>query len=78
MLLPGIYQERRMKRADHGTKLQGTPKHEKPSEPAAQTGKNPKDAREDDAKLAENRKDLGVEPDHKTEDMEEANRGTFP
>ena len=67
-----------MKRANHGTKLQGTPKHEKPPEPAAQTGKNPRDARDDDGKLAENQQDLGVGADHKTEDMEEGHRGTFP
>jgi hypothetical protein len=67
-----------MKRADHGTQLKGTPKSDVPPPPTAQTGKNPKDAREDDAKLAENQKDLGVEPDHKTEDMEQAGRGTFP
>ena len=52
-----------MKRANHGTKLEGTPKHEKPPEPAAQTGKNPNDARGDD---------------HKTKEMEEEHRGTFP
>jgi hypothetical protein len=67
-----------MKRADHGTKLQGTPQ-ETPSEPPAPpTGKNPKDAREDDTKLAENQQELGVGDDHKTEDMEEGGRGTFP
>ena len=67
-----------MKRANHGTRLQGTPKHENPPEPAAQTGKNPNDAREDDQKLTENQRELGVGDDHKTEDMEEAGRGTFP
>ena len=67
-----------MKRANHGTKLEGTPKHQKPPEPAAQTGKNPNDAREDGGQLAENQKDLGVGPDHKTEDMEKGQRGTFP
>ena len=67
-----------MKRANHGTKLEGTPKHEKPPEPAPQTGKNPHDAREDDQKLAQNQNDLGVGEDHKTEDMEEGGRGTFP
>ena len=67
-----------MKRANHGTKLEGTPKQDVPPPPTAQTGKNPHDARDDDHKLAENQKDLGVEPDHKTEEMEEGNRGTFP
>ena len=67
-----------MKRANHGTKLEGTPKQDIPAPPTAQTGKNPNDARDDDRKLAENQKDLGVEPDHKTEEMEKAHRGTFP
>jgi hypothetical protein len=67
-----------MKRANHGTKLEGTPKHEKPPEPAAQTGKNPNDARGDDQQLAENQRELGVGDDHKTKEMEEEHRGTFP
>lgn len=67
-----------MKRANHGTQLEGTPKHQKPPEPAAQTGKNPHDARENEGKLGENQQDLGVGPDHKTEDMEEHHKGTFP
>jgi hypothetical protein len=67
-----------MKRANHGTKLQGTPQETPPEPPVAQTGKNPKDAREDEAKLAENQQELGVGDDHKTEDMEEGGRGTFP
>ena len=44
-------QEVRMKNANHGTQLQGSTKHKKPAEPAAQTGKNPKDARDDEAQL---------------------------
>ena len=67
-----------MKRANHGTQLKGSTKHPKPSPPAAQTGTNEHDAREDEGKLAENQKDLGVGPDHKTEDMERTDRGTFP
>ena len=74
-----------MKRANHGTKLQGTPRETPAEPPTAQTGKNPKDAREDDSKLAENQRELGVAEnhvgsaeDHKTEDMEEGGRGTFP
>jgi hypothetical protein len=67
-----------MKRANHSTQLQGSEKHKKPTEPAAQTGKNDRDAREDDRKLAENQQDLGVGEDHKTEEMEEGQRGTFP
>jgi hypothetical protein len=67
-----------MKRANHSTQLQGSEKHKNPPQPAAQTGKNENDAREDDSKLAENQQDLGVGADHKTEDMEEGQRGTFP
>jgi hypothetical protein len=66
-----------MKRANHGTHLQGTPKQQKTA-PAPQTGKNPNDAREDDQQLAENQQELGVGDDHKTEEMEEGHRGTFP
>ena len=67
-----------MKRANHGTRLEGTPKHQKPEAPAPQTGKNPKDAREDEAQLRENQDELGVGPDHETDAMEEGSRGTFP
>jgi hypothetical protein len=67
-----------MKRANHSTQLQGSEKHKNPPAPAAQTGKNEHDAREDERKLAENQQDLGVGGDHKTEDMEEGHRGTFP
>jgi hypothetical protein len=67
-----------MKRANHGTKLQGTPQETPAEPPAARTGKNPKDAREDETKLTENQQELGVGDDHKTEDMEESGRGTFP
>jgi hypothetical protein len=67
-----------MKRANHGTKLQGTPQQTPAEPPAAQTGRKPGDARGDDEQLAENQQDLGVGDDHKTEDMEEGGRGTFP
>ena len=67
-----------MKRSNHGTQLDDTPKHKKPDVPAPQTGKNPKDAREDEAQLSENQDELGVGSDHETDDMEEGNRGTFP
>jgi hypothetical protein len=66
------------KRANHSTQLDETTKHQKPPSRAAQTGKNPADAREDDEKLAENQRHLGVDEDHKTEDMEKGGRGTFP
>jgi hypothetical protein len=67
-----------MKRANHGTKLQGTPQDTPSVPPADPAAKNPQDARDDDAQLAENQQDLGVGKDHKTEDMEEGGRGTFP
>jgi len=65
------------KRADHSTKLSGNSKQRK-TQPILQTGKNNRDARENDDKLAENQKELGVSRDHQTEDMEQGNRGTFP
>jgi hypothetical protein len=67
-----------MKRANHGTKLTGSPKHGNPPDPAPQTGKNPHDARDDDSQRAQNREQLGVEEDHKTEDMDKSGRGTYP
>lgn len=67
-----------MKRADHGAKLDTEAKHDKPPQPAAQTGKDPRDAREDEGKLAENQRELGVGEDHKTGDMKRGHRGTFP
>ena len=66
------------KRANHSTQLNETTKHQKQPAPAAQTGKNEADARDDDEKLAENQRDLGVDKEHKTGDMEKGGRGTFP
>jgi hypothetical protein len=67
-----------MKRANQGTKLQGDPVRVPAGPPGNPSGKNPRDARDDDKKQAENREELGVGEDHKTRDMEEKNRGTFP
>ena len=68
-----------MKRANHSTPLEGSEKHHRPDEPPTpQTGKNPKDGREDEAKLRENQEELKVGEDHKTDDMEQGHRGTFP
>jgi len=67
-----------MKNANHGTKLTGSTKHKKPPEPADETTKNPKDARDDEGQLRENQDELGVGPDHETDEMEQGNRGTFP
>ena len=66
-----------MKRANHSTQLDESAKHKKPPQPAAQTGKNERDARDDAGKLADNQQDLGVGKDHKTGEME-GGRGTFP
>ncbi|MGE5525122.1 MAG: hypothetical protein ACM3SS_15525 [Rhodospirillaceae bacterium] len=67
-----------MKRSDGGTKLDTETKHKKPPQPAAQTGKDPRNARDDEGKLAENQRELGVGEDHKTEEMKRGHRGTFP
>jgi len=67
-----------MKRANHGTPLKQEPKHEKPANPAPQTGKNPRDAREEKGQLSQNQRELGVQDDHRTKDMENGGRGTFP
>jgi hypothetical protein len=68
-----------MKRANHSTQLKGSTKHKQPPEqPAQQTGKHEGDAREDEGQLAENQQELGVGEDHKTDDMEQGGRGTFP
>lgn len=52
---------------------------------AASTGQTPVDpetegvdARDDPEKLKENRDRLGVDEEHKTPDMQEGHRGTFP
>jgi hypothetical protein len=67
-----------MKRSDDGTRLDTETKHHKPPQPVAQTGKNPRDVRDDEGKLAENQRELGVVDVHKTEEMERGHRGTFP
>ena len=67
-----------MRRANHGSPLKQDVKHEKPPNPAPQTGKNPRDARDDQEQIKQNQRELGVEDDHKTDDMEKGGRGTFP
>lgn len=42
------------------------------------TAPPPIDARNDEEKLKENRKNLGVDEDHETPKMKEGDRGTFP
>lgn len=66
------------KNANSNTRLDVEPKHEKPPERASQTGPSEHDARQSEATLRENQRELGVGKDHKTEDMEESGRGTFP
>lgn len=68
-----------MKRANHGSNLKGKPKNPKaPDLPPQKTGSLEGDARGDNGQLAENQQELGVGEDHKTEEMEEGGRGTFP
>jgi hypothetical protein len=69
-----------MKRANHSTQLKGSAKGQQPPEapPAPPAGKRDGDARGDQGQLVENQQELGVGEDHKTEDMEEGGRGTFP
>ena len=69
-----------MPNAGKGTTLnEGKAKHPTDQElTKEQTGIHPRDGREDARKRRENQKDMGVQPDHKTEEMEEKNRGTFP
>ena len=66
-----------MKRANHGSPLKQGTKRVKPA-PAVQTRKNPRDARDDESRLSKNQQELGVDEDHKTDDMENDGRGTFP
>lgn len=46
--------------------------------PVGQAGKHERDAREDLARQRKNREEMGVEEDHRTQDMEKRERGTFP
>ncbi len=46
--------------------------------PTGQTGKKPEDARGDPGRQERNREEMGVEEDHRTEDMQKGKRGTFP
>lgn len=48
------------------------------SEAPDDAGKRPEDARSEPAQQEKNREDMGVNPDHKTQDMERGKRGTFP
>ena len=69
------------KRAGHSTQLKDTVKHPNSTDAEQRvdhTGTKEHDARGDQSKLAENQQDLGVKPDHKTDEMEKGGRGTFP
>jgi len=46
--------------------------------PTDQTGKHEDDARVDPGKQRKNREKMGVNDEHKTDDMEEGGRGSFP
>jgi hypothetical protein len=47
-------------------------------QPGTRAGQPRGDAREDDHQLRKNQDELGVGPDHKTDEMKEHHRGTFP
>jgi hypothetical protein len=64
---------------NHRTTPQDEPNQTKSTPREKSTnGNKPRDARNDKSQQSENRKELGVGEDHKTKDMEEKNRGTFP
>jgi hypothetical protein len=65
-----------MKRAEHGSQIKGDADAQ--PRPVPETSEDRADAREKPEQLRKNREDLGVEDDHKTKDMEQGNRGTFP
>ncbi|HYH43606.1 MAG TPA: hypothetical protein VD867_16650 [Burkholderiales bacterium] len=67
-----------MKRAEHGSQMKGSEPSGKAPAATPQTGKKPGDARDDEAQLKQNQADLSVNEDHKTDEMEDAGRGTFP
>jgi hypothetical protein len=46
--------------------------------PTDQTGKKPEDARGEPEQQERNREDMGVDENHRTEDMNRSKRGTFP
>jgi hypothetical protein len=47
-------------------------------QPGTRAGQPRADARDDEHQLRKNQDDLGVGPDHKTDEMKEGHRGTFP
>jgi len=67
-----------MKRAEHGLGTKGSDGTTATPVEAPQTGENPRDAREEPARQKQNQEELGVDEDHKTEDMKDTGRGTFP
>ncbi|HKO87352.1 MAG TPA: hypothetical protein VJU83_02430 [Burkholderiales bacterium] len=75
-----------MKDANRSTHIDKDSGKNPGGQPAApQTGKNPGDARDtaqagdvDKTKLRENRDKLGVDEEHRTPEMEQGKRGTFP
>lgn len=56
------------------TRAQERNQNEAPSD----AGKRTEDARSDPAQQEKNREEMGVTPEHKTQDMERGKRGTFP
>jgi len=67
-----------MKNAKGGTSQTRATQRNQHEAPSGQAGKHVDDAREDREKQQENREEMGVQEDHKTQDMEKGKRGTFP
>jgi hypothetical protein len=67
-----------MKDAGRSTRIDKPAPDDQPPVSVPQTGPRPEDARHDPAQQERNREDMGVTDTHKTEEMEEKRRGTFP
>jgi hypothetical protein len=69
-----------MAHAGKGTRLDtGKGKHPVEKEATkAPANVTPRDARKDPNKQKKNQRDLGVQPDHRTDEMAEKGHGTFP
>lgn len=67
-----------MKRADNILRLRPTLKSVPPKPAGQSPAKNAQDAKDPGGQQEQNRQNLGVEDDHRTEDMKKGKRGTFP
>ena len=66
------------KRAGHSTNLSENHKQQKQQPSPSPMGKGTATRETIDTELTKNKQELGVGEDHKTEEMEQAKRGTFP